>query len=715
MLTALMLPGIAYFLCLAALSTAAWLAICCAVRGAYRGGYRLALVLVGQMALNAAVIQTLGLLGKLTAGYYLVVCTAIGGGSMWALRRWFPDRSLAKLIRHQVRLWLWATPFGLGLLGAGIMGFMALRCSLVEGVDSLSIHGPMIAEWLQTAEIPLLWHYNYPLCWEYQFTANMLLMRSDLLVVVPRVLIILSLLLVLKEVGHRIGLGGALSQLTAWWSVLTPLVFGVHGQGAFKNDAALAVGLLTCLLAVDRLWRGHRGGYWALQLGVFLAIGMKSTGLILGIGFLVLGSLIALWNGRTASAPGRIGAERVAWVLVGVLLLQATPLALPMTNLAKNGSPFFPIMMEIGDWIELPGKVSLKGTSILEHRQDDRIWRTFATGAGRKVGFETPILWLILGVAALWWALRWSALWVQRGPKVALFHPTFFPLVFYTVAALVLWIMFLATPWTAGIVPDSLGFVTSGGSLRYALAAVGLTYFLAIAFLSRLSSRESCTRLLILLLPVSLYQRWHPALFHLSHTVGISDSNFLLMAFLATLALLWCLGLGVPRLSRYLRGSRLGEAGWPALVLLVLVCGLPVFSELREELRHRAWGATSQQSASFRKVWTYIWREMPTGSTIACNLKQPSFNFSYYLYGPELNNRVVTARDPLTGPNEEIPEAEYFFVTYQQAQPKRLQDAIQTLKSRGWYTVARVRGNVGALMKRGEGPEPSRPRPKRNP
>ena len=697
-LTALILPATAYLLCLAALCSAAWLATCYALPNYCRGGLKLALVLMGQVALNAGIVQALGLLGKLRTEYYLVTCALIGGLSLWCLQRWFPGRSLLRLVRHQVRLWIWATPFGLGLLGAGIIGFLAIRCSLVEGVDSLSIHGPMIVEWLQTAKIPLLWHYNYPLCWEYQFAANMMLMGSDVLVVVPRVMIVVTLLLMLKEVGCRIGLGGALSQLTAWLSALTPLVFGIHGQGAFKNDAALAVGLLACLLAVDRLWRGHPGGFWALQLGVFLAIGMKSTGLILGLGFLVLGSLIAIWHARKELRPKRVG-----WVLVGILLLQATPLALPMTNLVENGSPFFPIVMEVGDWIKLPGKVSLKGTSILEHRKDPGIWRIFATGAGRKIGFETPLLWLVLGAAVLWWTFRWGGLLLKQGPRAALFDRSLFPLMFYSVAVMVLWLMFLATPWTAGIDPESLGFVSSGGSLRYALAAVGLTYLLSIALLRDVLGVVGCTRLVILMLPVAFYQRWNPALFHLTQATGVRDSNFLLIAFLTTLAGLWALGRLMPRLDRALRESRLGEAGWPVAVLITLLCALPAFAELNHQLRQRTWGAFGGPSANFRKAWTYVWNEMPSGSVIACNMKQPAFNFSYFFYGPELQNRFLEARDPLAGPEQDLPpEVQYFYVTYYQVKPKQLQQAIQTLKSRGWYTVARVDGNTGALMKRGE-------------
>lgn len=710
-LTTLMLPAAAYLLCFGTLCAAAWLVTCWVVPNSCRGGLRLALVLIGQVALNAIVIQTLGVLGKLRVDYYLGTCALIGALSIWCLRRWFAGRSLLRLVRHHVRLWLWSTPFGLGGLGFGIVGFLALRCSLVEGVDSLSIHGPMIVEWLQTQHIPLLWHFNYPLCWEYQFTANMLLMGSDILVVLPRIWIALTLLLMLKEVGRQIGLSGGLSQLIAWMAMLTPLVLGVHGQGSLKNDAALAVGLLACLLGIDRLWRALPSGFWCLVLGVFLAIGMKSTGIILGLGFLFLGMCIGVWHGYRRSRKA-LGPKRIGWILVAVILFQATPMALPVANYLENGSPFFPIIVRVGDWIELPGRANLKGTSILDHRDDPGIWQLLWLGSAKRISFETLIVLPLFVLGLFWWVTKWAILAVRRGPRVALFDRRHFPLVFYAVAAAALFLIYLATPWSAGAKPGSLEFVVTGGSLRYGLVAVVLIYLGAAAFLSHLVGPEAARRLLILALPVVFYQRWSPSFFHLTRVLELGDANLLILGFLVILALLGWAGRGLPRLDRVLRRSKLGEAGWPVAVLTLFLSLLPLYAEFVSEMRWRVWGTSSGPSAGFRKVWAYVWKEMPPGSVIACNLKQPAFNFAYYFYGPRFENRFLKVRDPITGPKQDLPpEVQYFYVTYYGAQPKLLQQSIQTLKSRGWYTVARVDGHVGALMKRQKKTDKPNPRP----
>ena len=694
-LTTWIIPAAGYFLCLAALTTAAWLATCYAISDRCRGGLRLALVLIGHFALNAVVVQSLGLLGRLRLAEYLVTCALMGGASIWTLRRRFPGRSMLKLIRHQVELWLPASPYGLGWLGLAVLVYMTFRCGLVEGVDSMSIHGPMIVEWLQAESIHLLWRYNYPLCWEYQFAANFLIMGSDLLVVVPRIGIVLTLLLIAKEIGRQMGLRGGLCQLAAWISVLTPLALGVYGEWSLKNDVPLAVGMLACLLGIDRLWRNLPGGLWSLLLGVFLTVGTKSTGILLGAGFLVLGLAIGCWHHRKELKP-----KRVAWILMAVILLQATPFALPIVNTVENGSPFYPIVLKIGDWIELPGEARMVGTSILEHKDDPGIWRILWLGAAKRIGFEALLVFPLFVLGFLSWLGRWVLLGIRGGPVRALTDHRLLPLALYATAAATLFLIFLATPWTAGVGPESIRFVKSGTSLRYTLAAVVLIYLGAVAFLRDVLGPKAVQRLLIILLPVVFFRRWSPSIFYLSRE-GFGDPNLLIVGFLGLVALFWWLGKWLPTIDRALRSSRLGEAGWPAVVLAVLLCALPVYAELMDRFRWRQWAESTNPSAAFRKVWTHVWKSLPPGSPIACNSKPPNFNFAYFLYGPKLDNRLVEAGSYITGPEQDLPsEIEHYFVTYQPAQPQRLQTSIEMLKSKGWSTVARVDGNVGALMRR---------------
>ncbi len=70
----------------------------------------------------------------------------------------------------RLRLWVVAPACGLGWLGAGFLLFLAGRfLVLSEDIDALSLHGPMIVEWVQSGRVALQSHWNYPQCWEYQF------------------------------------------------------------------------------------------------------------------------------------------------------------------------------------------------------------------------------------------------------------------------------------------------------------------------------------------------------------------------------------------------------------------------------------------------------------------------------------------------------------------------------------------------------------------
>ena len=669
----------AYLLGLSGLGLAAWAVVGRVAPARTRIGLRYAMIVSCLFAINAVVVQTLGLLGALKPLPYLLICLGAGVVAIRIGRPATSHRSPIALLRRLATLWLPRAPLGAGYLCFGFLLYLCFRNSLVSGIDSLSIHGPLIVGWVQKHAVELTWRWNYPLCWEYQFAPIYLLARSDVLVFLPRLLAFTALLCLAREVAAGIGVPGRAAALLAWLGTLTPAYWGLAGSGTFKNDPALAIGILLSLVAVQRASRRRPGGLGMIQLGVFLMLGTKATGVIYAGPFLV---------GFLAFELRRTGLHRLwrraAAFLALTVALQSTPFAVQAANYLRNGNPFYPIQFAVAGHRVFPGPANLDGTSVLDHAQDPRAWRWLLLSSTKRIGIEFPLL---AGVLVLLTALRILALalsylrrrrsdrWNSDRSLAALVHLG---------AASFLWLIFLATPWSAGNAPQSLNYLKNGLSLRYALAPIALTYLGAGLLLPRRSS-VSVSRIVSLVGLAILCWRWQPivAAWPIPATAFLRHFALLVIGiFLVERA-----GHGLSSRIRPLSPSRRWAIGSAAA--LVLILALHVLADAVERLRGREWGV----AYGYREMWHYVWNEVPPGSTILVDESDPLFR--YFLLGPDLSNRFEVATGAIP------PDARYFFLhDRSRGTGRRFNERLKELRSDGWRVVAVGQQGVGLILTR---------------
>lgn len=682
---------------------ASWSALCLPAASAVRRGLpsiaprdlRLAVTLLGALTLNAVLVQTLGLLGLLRIGPYLALCGLLGGGAWWLDRRERPVLALARLLHEVARSWIVRTPYGLGWAAVAVLAVLAYQSALVEDMDSLSIHGPLVVGWIQDASIDLQWFWNYPLTWEFQIVPNFLLLRSDVLVILPRVLACGLFVLLLSEVGRRLRLPAASARLAAWLCALSPLLWGALGEGTMKNDSAMACGLLLAMLALERLWRRRPGGLLLLEIGAFFLFGTKAVGVALAAGFLVLAGLI--WLVRSRPTP-----RRVAFFVLATLLLQANSTAVQWLNVLAHGNPFYPVALELGGVTVFDGRFSLRGMAILDHLGDPKLLHHFLRSSAQRIGIE-----FLLAFGVFFLALMHQSFLVGRNllrTRSVSVRALGWDFVFWAclVANLGFWLLYIATPWSAGVTPDSIGMVRSGMSLRYTIGSIGLTYILAASYLHRFWGGLALRRALIASFLFFVGWKWVPSIEAWSG--GELDSAL----FAAKLCLVIWLGAAAERIWRTHLRPRCAPSFQTAprrraLVGVALLAATLVFSVVGERVdarRARWWGQSSKRVGGMKPIWQYVRANVPPGSRIAVNGDRPLLR--YYAYGSGLDNRLISIDDEVWDKDIELPDdLHYAFISYRQPQRDGLEDLVQELLRRdGWRKVAADRNGYAVFLVR---------------
>lgn len=670
-----------------------------------RPGLKLLTILLGQFMFTSIVVQTLGLAGMLRGDLYLAVTLTIGVVVSWWFRDRRPNHSLIVLCCRTVRLWVEMTPYWLGYFGAGMLLFLTYHVALVSGIDSQSIHGPMVVDWIQQGKIMLHSHWNYPQCWEYQYVPNFLLLQSDVLAVVPRMLQALALMLLIKELGVMLRTPGKVSQLTAWLCVLSPVLWGGStGEYSLKNDVAFALGLLMSLAAILRLWRGRRGAIWQFVLGSFLVSGTKPTGfLYTGMLFLI----VFLLESMPRRKVGRQRFKRLAALLVLLVLVQATPLAIQVANTINNGNPVYPIGVHLGDKLIFEGQLDLRGTSILDHVDEPGIWRQLLLAGSQRIGVELWVILAIFVVAALHALGHFFSPGIVRpvvgegraGPWRTSGRPgcrragapqTLFLMV--GVASFVLWFLFLGTPFSAGHKPPDTQFIKGGTTLRYAIAPLCLTYLISMSYLRHRLGRRYAPAALSLAFPLLVLLNW---CLNLSRPVAsVSWGTFL-----------WYIPVSFLLLAGAWQGGRtvwrrisLTPLSKRILVTMVTACTLclltPVYAQLVEHRRLSAW------TPLHRSIWKYVRNQMPENSTIGSNSSRPLWR--YVLYGGRLNNRLIHTRLTPRGYPSGMKRygIRYYYLFFRQPDTERVTLIHKRFLETGWREVARNWNGSGILLMR---------------
>ena len=658
----------AYLLSSLSLGLVSWMLAEMTLPATARIGLRLSAIIAGQMAICSILVQTLGIFGLLQVSWYLAFSLASGIAVLFFWRAKRPLQAAFRLVQRVCRLWLVAPAWGLGWLGALCLLYLAKRCLfLPRDIDALTLHGPMIAEWIGAGRIALSSYWNYPQCWEYQFVPAFLLLRSDVLVAIPSLLAAVAIALAVRELATRLALGGRIGHLLALLVATMPVVW----RETLKNDAIFAFALLLGILAVDRAARRLPGSFWLFQLAAFLIFGTKPSG------FLYVGLLAVAYLAAYRIAAERQKAQRRSGeLLVGLaffLLFQASALAVQLKNFFVNGNPVHPLRLELFGLTIFDGTGDLAGTSILDNLGQAEVWRQLKQGGDWGVGAESvllPPLLLAALISALAAALRRVS--GRQAPKTGATLAWLLP-----PAAALLWILFLATPWSAGPSRGNWQYLGSGESLRYAIAPLALTCLVAAEWAQRLLGRRNLVPLLALLFPLLVYEKW-------DHRKLFADGRL----FLWSLFAVWLLVAGLDRgLGRRL--ARIG-LGMKIVASFVLVLALTAwFAGWVEGIRERRW------VKPFRAVWTEVHRQIPPGSTIGTN--DPSAGYRYFLYGPRFENRIAVV-DIGAGDGGKIPEEiDYFYLYARQGEEDRRQ-LIEALGRSGWRVLALPEDGRAALL-----------------
>lgn len=669
------LGAAAYAASFAALALAAFVPAQSWLPSRSRLGLRLLATLTGQLVLTAILVQGLGLAGLLRPGLYLAASLLAGAAALVVGRPLRPLKGFAALLGRSFRLL--ATAPGPLLGPATLLGLFYLGCrffALPTDVDALANHASLVAAWVQSGRVGLGdSRWNYPLVWEYQFAPGCLLLRSDLLTIVPALLAALALFLVLRELARELGLAGLPARLAALLLLTSPVVW----REALKADPAFALAQLLGLLAVLRARRGARGAFWLLQLALFLIFGAKASGFFYGA--LLLGAY--LWARRGQPRP-----EGHAGRLVLALLMQAAAAAVQLRNLATFGNPMYPLQWRLGPFLIFDGPSDPSGTAILDRAGQAETWQAFAGGAGVAAGLEWPLLLLLLVVAGVKAA-------ATVGRRLAGGRPARRGTAFAVVAAAawLLWLIFAATPWVLGLAPGVSTYLANGQSLRFAIAPLGLTYLLAAAGLdaarrrfARTWSPPAAHALTLGCLVLAVF-KWRG--------VGLGEGG---AAWLWPLGAVWLLLAAAPPLRRAWRrlaatSRRKARVGLVASGALVASAAAGIYLRRVETYRDTSW------TPAYREVIQAV-AELPEDAAIAVNDERALFR--YLLYGKNFTHQLVPVELGRQGDRGEVP-AEipglYFFTG-----PRRedLEPAITKLEARGWRVVARPADRRGAFFVR---------------
>lgn len=625
----------AYLLSSLSLGLASWALAEAALPRPARLGLRLSAILAGQLALCGILVQTLGLLGLLTLPWYLAFSLAPGIAILWLGRGRRPHAAFFRLLQQAFRLFIQAPAGGLGWLGAVFLLYLAKRFFFLPlDIDALTLHGPMIAEWISNGRVSLGSSWNYPQLWEYQFVPSFLLLRSDVLVAIPGLLAVLALVLAVRELAARLALGGRAGHLLAFLVATLPIVW----REPLKSDPIFAFALLLGILAVDRAARRRPGSFWLLQLAMFLALGTKATG------FFYCGALAGAYLGlRWLRSRGESWGARARTLLPGLgitLLFQASAGAVQLRNFHTNGNPFYPLRFEIFGHLIFAGPGDTSGTSILDNLGRLELWRDLLLKGSRMVGAEWPPLMLLLAVAlisALFSARRLLAARKMPGPGQAL--ELILPLV-----ALLLWGLFVATPWSSGLGFGFWQYIGSGASLRYAIAPLALTYLAAAALARRAFGRRALSTALALLFPLLVSAKWT--------SLGVLGD---IAIFLWKLFALWLVVAGLAwALRRWRLAARAGPRARTLAFFLLAWLLAAGFARWAEGIREAVW------LPPYRAIWSHIYDQVPSASVIGTNHPVPSFR--YFLYGRSFENQIRVF-DIGLGESGQIPgDVAYFYV-----------------------------------------------------
>jgi hypothetical protein len=430
-------------------------------------------VLAVKLLCGAAIPLAFSFLGIFQREAYFALTIALAAGSFYYLKPLFASPLLRSELLSMPVLRTWASVL---LFVAVLMAFSPILISAMRPVfedDSVAAIGDLLG-WINQGGTPYDFKYNYVSLVEAGYLPVIILARQDTLfwfVSLQSVLLFgfatyrLSRLL---EISRRLALTAALSALTLYW-----FWAGVSGVQTIKNDMLYNAGILLLVSAVLAVWEGGGSAITTIifTCGVVFAT-TKYSGPILLLGLLPASGCLFFF------------ARRPKFQAFLKMILVALPIAIVTTghfylrNLFAHGNPFYPWKLTVLGF-SLPGTIDFQGTSILSNWRTADVWQAllFTT----KEGLLFPIA---LVAIILYFPLLFSPLFKPRevsGTRLV------------AGIALLAWLVFFASQWSAGTLPGKFDYILAHVSFRYASAADVMTKVAVAAFLVRLIPRSELT------------------------------------------------------------------------------------------------------------------------------------------------------------------------------------------------------------------------------
>ncbi len=641
------------------------------------GALRLSALVLTTFALNTVVVVGLGLAGVLRTPYYLLACGLLGAVAM----RLTEDLhgSLGRLLGQQLRLW--SRPRLIAPAAALWLLVLCHNSLLIDDIDSLSLHGPWIVEMVQSGRLLLQTQFNYPLLWEFQFVPVFMILGSDALAILPRILVVVAALMAIQSGARSLGVPGTTARLLAWLCSLHLLIWR---GGALKSDTLFAVALLISLIAAERTSKRHPGGPFLALIGCFILTGTKATGFVYA--GLVSGMALGLHLLRTRGGAARLRQASILAPLV--LACLAIPGTVQIANTLRTGSPFHPIAFNPAGIEIFPGPRNLGGTSILDHATELETWKELLAGVV-KVAPELPAAMLALAIAGIT-----AGLALVRARRAGKSGDGLTVSIFVGCGLVaVLWLLYLGTPWSRGNAPDNFGYLKNGQSLRYATGQLFATYILAAAFLRRRFGRRFCGPLATLVLPALTVNAWYdrPALLRTLRTDLLPG----LLALIVLALLAYQLRPPAAAVGVLARRGPLA----PARPVLLAAVALALAVTLRYQVeiqREKLW------MPRCKAVWQYARTHIPPGSEIALSARYPTYR--YLVYGARLSNVLLRPpRQRFTRWLDDS-EARYLYFKPNRANLELDRRRLERLLARGWVSTSKCRGGLALLLERERAP-----------
>jgi len=336
-----------------------------------------------------------------------------------------------------------------------LLHLVLLSSQQVMEVDSRTNFDFLFA-WIHQGKTPYHFLHNYVCLWESGYLPCVVLGQADCFFLWPNLQMLALMAMTGWLICQRLQVSQPITALLVLQMMVSLVLWRwVSGLATLKNDMAYNTGVLLLAASLLQGVRGQLSGIEVVLLAVGLSFSLsKYSGppLALALGFI---ALIATQRGARLSLlkAGAIAAV-VAMAASGHFFLR---------NLIDHGNPLWPIKVFVAG-IELSGEIDLRGTAISDHLGEPAAWMHLL-GLSQKLNATGCLaVLLVTGVVAL--VVNRFRLSREQACVGA-----------FSAIGLML---FIKSYWSAGTVAEPLMYIESGGTWRYATAALFLGWLFMV-------------------------------------------------------------------------------------------------------------------------------------------------------------------------------------------------------------------------------------------